>query len=202
MVKLLRSPAKTFGLLTAQFELQAVWSSGSNALAGQAVPNATLEVQLPGTSIWQLLCAGSDATCNNTCTGTGCSYTYALPTASSAQYVISFRAVLSGAPGDALALSWSFLRCDTTQYANINDTDGAVVCEPCPVGGNCAVKDVTRLTDVVALQGYWASPSSDGLVFYKCPVPEACLPGTNGTRATCGCHAMTSNNLIAVQGLP
>ena len=54
-----------------------------------------------------------------------------------------------------------------------------------PTGGDCAVTDLTQQHDIVALQGYWAPPDSDGTVFYKCPISAACLPGVNGSRSTC-----------------
>ncbi len=54
-----------------------------------------------------------------------------------------------------------------------------------PEGGDCSVAELTTQTDIVARQGYWAAPSSDGTLFYKCPIPEACLPGVNGSRSTC-----------------
>ena len=38
---------------------------------------------------------------------------------------------------------------------------------------------------ITAQPGYWASETSDGLTFYKCPLVGACLPGSNGTRASC-----------------
>ena len=48
-----------------------------------------------------------------------------------ATYTIQLRAVLSGATGDAKSVSWSFLRCSSSQYAIVNDTDGAIECAAC-----------------------------------------------------------------------
>ena len=48
-----------------------------------------------------------------------------------ATYTIQLRAVLSGATGDAKSVSWSFLRCSPSQYAVVNDTDGAIECAAC-----------------------------------------------------------------------
>lgn len=38
---------------------------------------------------------------------------------------------------------------------------------------------------IIARQGWWASDKSDGTLFYECLQAEACLPGANGSRATC-----------------
>ena len=54
-----------------------------------------------------------------------------------------------------------------------------------PEGGDCAVAELTQQADIVARQGYWAAPASDGTLFYKCPIPQACLPGVNGSRSMC-----------------
>jgi hypothetical protein len=44
--------------------------------------------------------------------------------------------------------------------------------------------NAVRQENIVAQSGYWASESSSGLVFYTCPVTEACIQG-NGTKAQC-----------------
>ena len=56
---------------------------------------------------------------------------------------------------------------------------------PGPPGGDCSVADLTLQEDIVAQSGFWAPPDSDGSMFYKCPIPAACLPGVNGTRSQC-----------------
>jgi hypothetical protein len=44
---------------------------------------------------------------------------------------------------------------------------------------------VVTQADIVARAGYWASPSSDGSRFYRCPILGACVGGVNGSRAVC-----------------
>ncbi len=48
-----------------------------------------------------------------------------------------------------------------------------------------AVDAVVEQRAIIAKQGWWASGRSDGTLFYECLQPEACLPGKNGSRATC-----------------
>ena len=224
VIKVLQRPAATFGLPVVHIVVSAVWSTSSSnstgtgtALAGTPVPSATFEVQLPGSSLWTPVCTDTAGNCNGTCTGVSCPVLYTLPSILSAQYTLSLRAVLSGATGDATTVSWSFVRCDATQFAIVNDTDGGIQCSQCttwklglcrscvvcvvpvadkcyrclligfagPAGGNCAVADLTQQQDIVAQLGYWAPSDSDGSVFYKCPIPQACLPGVNGSRSQC-----------------
>ena len=89
------------------------------------------QVQPPGASAWQPVCGDATGNCNGTCSGASCTYTFTLPTLLSAQYTLQLRAVLTGANGDPTPVSWSFLRCASTEFAVINDTDGAVECSPC-----------------------------------------------------------------------
>jgi hypothetical protein len=97
---------------------------------------------------------------------------------------LQVQAMLGGVAGAATPVSWSFQRCTRSQFAVIDDADGAVTCKPCPLGADCATQDLTTQREIVSLPGYWAS-SAGGLTFYVCPIPAACLPGENGTRTTC-----------------
>ena len=155
VVTLLRQPAASMGVSDVVFELQARWPIASNStLAGAAVPAATFQVQLPGSSSWIPMCSDLNGTCDGTCTGGGCNYSYTLPSGKAAAYTVQFRAALSGAAGDPIAASFSYVQCDSSHYADIDEVDGAVTCLPCPTGGNCAVIDVTTIHDIVALPGW------------------------------------------------
>jgi uncharacterized membrane protein YgcG len=77
---------------------------------------------------------------------------------------------------------------DVDEAAGVGVDGDRVTCRPCPVGGNCTAgngTDVVLQRDIVAQRGFWASADSDGLRFYTCPVPSACLPGINGSRSLC-----------------
>ena len=176
---------------------QALWSNGTNTSTPTSpAPSAAFQVQLPGTSTWLDVCAAgaagaidaaSNANCvNDSCDGARCPYTYTVASTTASQYTLQFRATLSGSPGSAVPVSWSYVLCGPAAFAVLNDTDCGVTCAPCPDGGNCAVADVTQQRDIVAQPGYWAPPLSSGLEFYRCPIPEACVPGDNGTtRSVC-----------------
>ena len=158
VVDLLRQPAASVGVSTVVFELRALWShmsESSPTLADAAVAAATFQVQLPGSTSWTPLCSDVNGTCGGTCTGAGCNYSYSLPSGKAAAYTLQFRATLSGAAGDPTAASFSYVQCDSSHYADIYESDGAVTCLPCPVGGNCAAVDVTTVSDIVALPGWW-----------------------------------------------
>ena len=127
----LTKPAPTFGLATASITMSAVWASTTNSsLAGTVVTGATFQVQLAGTT-WTPVCPDEAGNCNGTCSGAFCTYSYPLPSLLSAQYSLQLRAVLNGVTGDATSVAWSFLRCSTSQFALVNDTDGAVECADC-----------------------------------------------------------------------
>ncbi len=135
-MRVIKRPAVSFGLAAAHITVSAVWdgssnSSGSSALATTAVHDATFQVQLPSLQ-WAPVCSESvpcDTDAN--CTGTECSFSYSYSSTRSSQYLLQVKAVLTGAEGDATAVSWSFVKCSSTQYAVINNTDGAVVCVAC-----------------------------------------------------------------------
>jgi hypothetical protein len=103
-------------------------------------------------------------------------------------YTLQVRAQLFGEPGVATTHGWTYVRCSATQFTRFA-ADDSVECVECPTGGDCSprggVDDVVQLQHVVAQQGWWASPHSDGRRFYRCPVAAACLPGVNGTRSQC-----------------
>ena len=121
--------------------------------------------------------------------------------------VVQVQSVLDGTAGTSLSVQWTHVVCSSSQYAVLSNHD-TVTCMPCPVGGQCSsavastaadvaanatladvqasvLSDVVVQQGIVALQGYWASPVSDGAQFYQCPVADACLAGGNGTRARC-----------------
>ena len=136
-------PAVSYGLTTARITVSAVWDTDNNsnnnsnggssvsAISSSTVDDATFQVQLPSLQ-WVSVCSESVPCDSDTnCTGTECSFSYAYPSTRSAQFLLQVKAVLYGAEGDTSAVSWSFVRCPSTQFAVINDTDGAVVCANC-----------------------------------------------------------------------
>ena len=80
VVSILHQPAATFGLPVARITMSAVWASGGNSsLQGAVVQSATFQVQNPGSSTWQPVCADAAGNCNGTCTGAMCTYSYTQP---------------------------------------------------------------------------------------------------------------------------
>jgi hypothetical protein len=97
------------------------------------------------------------------------------------------RALLLGSASTVPAtLRWTYNDCDDSRYT-LTFPNGSITCLPCPTGGNCAApaEGVVELAGVVARLGFWASNSSGGGVFHECLIPEACLPGVNGSRSMC-----------------
>ena len=138
------------------------------------------------------------------CSTAGCAYTVQLSQAkgTTRPYTLQVRTMLFSSPGATTTLSWSFVRCAGDQFTVFSGVD-TVQCERCPTGGDCSgttlpsdmltvntsqgaiSTQVVVQQHIAAQSGFWASDASDGLTFYKCPLPEACLPGVNGTKAQC-----------------
>ena len=121
------------------------------------------------------------------CNGLRCDYSMTLP--GPASYTLQVRAVLFNTTGEASVVSWEYKRCAASEYAVLSNGD-AIACLPCPEGGDCTPPNATALvqqSDIVAQAGWWASSTSDGLTYYRCPIAEACLQGSpsNGTRSAC-----------------
>ena len=138
------------------------------------------------------------------CSYLGCNYSVSLIQARGTlqAYTLQVRTHLYSSTGVDSTLLWSYHRCATSEYAVFTGLD-TVTCMPCPVGGDCTGEQlanstvplagvpesdagvVVREESIAAMPGFWASPSSDGLQFYACPLAAACLPGVNGTRSLC-----------------
>ena len=114
--------------------------------------------------------------------------------------------MLFSSPGATTTLLWSYVRCADDEFSVFSGVD-TVTCQSCPSGADCSGSTLVSsllanaagstngsgsVTAAVVVQqsitaqpGYWASSDSDGLTFYACPNPNACLPGVNGTRSQC-----------------
>jgi hypothetical protein len=190
-VVVMSQPANVSGLQQPTFVFAAGWPRDSRRSAAELV-NATFEVSFVGVvgdvGSWHHPCrfAASASVCAAKCSlGTSCTYTPVL--AAAGTYTLQVRARLLGTNGTASVITWTYVRCGADEFAVLRDGD-AITCVPCPVGGDCRPRDGAALVtqaDVVARAGYWASASSDGSRFYRCPLPAACQPGQNGTRTTC-----------------
>jgi hypothetical protein len=184
-------PAAVSGFRVAQFRFTAMYH-------GDVVPEASFEVLLMDDAdrgAWHSPCSEVPPPmphCNESCTGAGCNYSVAL--SKTKLYTLQVRALLFGTPGaDVISHTWEYRRCRSTEFAVLSDGD-AIECRACPVGGDCSPLNETHVvtqSDITAQAGFWASRSSSGLEFYKCPVARACLGraddgGDNATaRARC-----------------
>ncbi len=88
--------------------------------------------------------------------------------------------------------------CAVDEFSVLTGND-TITCRPCPLGGDCSgatlpsllsalagpSNGVVQQSHIVAMEGWWASPASDGLTFYPCGIAGACLQGYNGTRSRC-----------------
>jgi hypothetical protein len=178
-------PAPISSLLQPVFVFSAEWGNGT-AQQG-VVPDATFLVSLVGVSSPHSPCdeRGAAPNCSSWCNGTRCEYSPRLDTPQS--YTLQVQAVLGGRAGDVVSVLWEYRRCRSDQFAVIAGVD-AIDCRTCPSGGDCtpsSFSDVVTQRDIVARAGYWASPSSDGSRFYRCPILGACVGGGNGSRAAC-----------------
>lgn len=88
-------------------------------------------------------------------------------------YVLQARAVSAVGRQDPspASVSWTRSKCDGDEYAVINATSGALECETCPPGADCAA-DLVQRDEVQAKQGYW---TGGDFSFYSCPRPASCL---------------------------
>jgi hypothetical protein len=184
-VQILSQPSAISSLLTPRFVFSAVWGNGS-ARQG-VVADASFLVSLVGVSSPHSPCdeRGVAANCSSWCNGTRCEYSPQLGAAQA--YTLQVQAVLNGRAGDVVSVQWEYRRCRSDQYAILTNGD-SIECKACPSGGDCtplSPTDVVTQADIVARAGYWASPSSDGSRFYRCPVSGACVGGGNGSRAVC-----------------
>ncbi len=185
-VQMLSQPSAISSLLTPRFVFSAVWGNGTSRQG--VVPDASFLVSLVGVSSPHSPCdeRGAAPNCSSWCNGTRCEYSPRLDAPQS--YTLQLQAVLDGGRvGDIVSVLWEYRRCRNDQFAVISSGD-AIACNSCPSGGDCApssVTDVVTQSDIVARAGYWASPSSDGSRFYRCPISGACVGGGNGSRALC-----------------
>ena len=134
------------------------------------------------------------------CNASSCSYSVYLAAAQA--YTLQIRTRLFSSVGSDTAVQWTFVRCSATQYGQLSGLD-TLTCLPCPVGADCSglggevplvssngtgadsLQGVVQVSQIVAQPGYWASATSAGLTYYRCPIPEACVSGGNGSRAQC-----------------
>jgi hypothetical protein len=179
-------PSPVSSLMQPVFVFSAVWGNGTSRQG--VVPDASFLVSLVGLNSPHSPCderGGGAPNCSSWCNGRRCVYSPRLDIAS--VYTLQVQAVLGGRAGDVVSEQWEYRRCRNDQFAVITDGD-AIACKPCPSGGDCTPSsstDVVTQADIVARAGYWASSSSDGSRFYRCPILSACMGGGNGSRAVC-----------------
>jgi hypothetical protein len=178
-------PSPISALVQPVFVFSAMWGNGTSRQG--VVRDASFLVSLVGVSSPHSPCdeRGAAPNCSSWCNGTRCEYSPSLD--APASYTLQVQAVLGGRAGDVVSVLWEYRRCSDDQFAVITDGD-AIVCKPCPAGGDCtpsSPSDVVTQADIVARAGYWASPSSDGSRFYRCPILGSCVGGVNGSRAVC-----------------
>jgi hypothetical protein len=184
-------PANASALQQPKFRFSARWSGDGGS--DDDLRSVSYQVQLPGVAgdlgAWHAPCrfADSAAVCASRCSGQSCEYSVKLPAPGG--YTLQVRAVLFNTTGESTIVSWMYVRCADSQFAVLSGAGGdAIECRPCPAGGDCSPPTPTSVVtqaDIVAQAGYWASPSSDGSRFYRCPLPDACQRGVNGSRAVC-----------------
>jgi hypothetical protein len=184
-VLVLSRPSPVSSLLQPTFVFSAVWGNGTSRQG--VVSDATFLVSLVGVSSPQSPCdeRGAAHNCSNWCNGSRCEYSPLLDGAQS--HTLQVQAVLGGRAGDIVSVQWEYRRCRSNQFAVITNSD-SIDCKACPSGGDCtpsSLTDVVTQPRIVARVGFWASPSSDGSRFYRCPIQGACVGGGNGSRAVC-----------------
>jgi hypothetical protein len=187
IVRVDAQPSAISGARMPAFLFAAVWAASTHK--NGTVPDATFAVSIVGVSPFHSPCdeTGARPNCTTWCNGTRCEYTPTLDRPGA--YTLQVRAVLFSKAGDVSTVLWEYKRCSSTEFSVFRDGD-AIECSPCPIGGDCStvsVSEVVEQKDIIAQAGWWASDSSSGKQFYKCPIPESCLPGDrgNGTRAQC-----------------
>ncbi len=167
------------------FVFAAVWGNGTSKQG--AVPEASFLVSLVGVTSPHSPCdeQGAAPNCTSWCNGSRCEYAPRLDTPQA--YTLQVQAVLGGRAGDVVSILWEYRRCRSDQFAVITAGD-SIDCKACPDGGDCSPvssTDIVTQSSIVARAGYWASPSSDGSRFYRCPILGSCVGGGNGSRAAC-----------------
>jgi hypothetical protein len=160
-------PSPVSGLRQVTFEFSAVY-------AGQVVNDSDIEVLLmedPELGSWHQPCSEANAPAD--CASGR--YTLTLPKPK--LYTLLARVTLGGTASTEVAtVTWEYKRCLKTEFAVF--TGDAVACLTCPEGGDCEPRNDTHVVTqagIVAQAGWWASSSSDGRAFYKCPNRDACL---------------------------
>jgi hypothetical protein len=191
VVAVLSQPANVSGNATATFVMAAAWKNGASR-SDDASASAFQVMLLNGggdAGQWHDPCRFAERAreCAAACSGARC--VYSLKLGGAGAYTLQMRAVLLNTTGDVSVVSWTYIRCSDSEFAVLSGVGGdAIECKACPSGGNCSrasPSDVVTQANIVARVGYWASPSSDGSRFYRCPILGACVGGGNGSRAAC-----------------
>ncbi len=197
IVNVTHTPANVSALHAPTFVFSAVWGGSLSGAAGglspQQLSSVMFQVRLLGLAgdvgSWHHPCrfAVNASDCASRCDAGACVYAASLPTPAS--YTLQVRAMLNGTSGEASVFSWTYKRCRDSEFAVLSGPNGdAIECRACPSGGDCtasSLTDVVTQGNIAAREGYWASSSSDGSRFYRCPIIGACVGGGNGSRAVC-----------------
>jgi hypothetical protein len=191
IVTMLSQPANVSGNATVTFVFAAAWKSDASGSVNASLASFEMLLLNAGGDVgqWHAPCRFAEraSECMAACSGARCVYSLRLNSVGA--YTLQVRAVLLNTTGDASVLSWTYKRCSDSEFAVLSGASGdAIVCKACPSGGDCTPSSpsvVVTQADIVARAGYWASPSSDGSRFYRCPILGACVGGVNGSRAVC-----------------
>ena len=107
------------------------------------------------------------------CSSTAC--TYVLYLLAPGTYTLQVHTLLFSSQGVDTALQWTYRACAVDEFGVVSGND-TVTCQPCPQGGSCAQSPLPSTdafaglvtqADILAQPGFWASPTSDGLTFYR-----------------------------------
>ncbi len=182
-VTIVSRPAAVSALRSPMFVFAAEWAGGASSGTG----DASFRVSLVGVTALHSPCdgAGARGDCASWCNATRCEYSLTLDVPGS--YTFQVQALVGGRAGPVTTVLWEYHRCSSEEFAVLSSGD-AVMCRPCPGGADCSTQSLSAVMtqrDIVAQAGYWASPDSDGSRFYRCPLAESCLRGSNGTRSRC-----------------
>lgn len=172
-----RSPSESSGVDYALLAFTAT-STASSA------DGLSIQVRL-GTDDWGEPNAGCNTTSSSAAVLTCHHNLYDLAVGS---YVVNARAVDAAGNADEspAQAQWRVEVCSGTEY-EVLDSNGALTCFPCPEGAFCGDDDRKNMTyaAIGALPGWWTSGSTANL-YYRCPIPTACLGRDNaGNRSVC-----------------
>ena len=168
-VQVLARPDVYSGRVRPTFTFAADWGDVS---PDGAENNVTFVVSLLADSDPTMSADERDCLLSN-CSSTAC--TYVLYLLAPGTYTLQVHTLLFSSQGVDTALQWTYRACAVDEFGVVSGND-TVTCQPCPQGGSCAQSPLPSTdafaglvtqADILAQPGFWASPTSDGLTFYR-----------------------------------